>query len=113
MAPSAPALLSITIDWPSACESGLTITRAVRSAAPEGGNGTTRRIGFDGYWASAPCMKSESASAKRQASLCIVVSSFAASLRQAVYERCDGGQRLVGPLAERTVAAAVQLDELA
>src|SRR5688572_14968442 len=51
MAPSAPGLVSMMTGWPSAWLSGVAKMRAPSSAAPPGGNGTTRRTGLSGYWA--------------------------------------------------------------
>jgi len=47
--PPAPGRLSTTIDVPSASPSLCASVRAMMSVAPLDGNGTTSRIGFDGY----------------------------------------------------------------
>jgi hypothetical protein len=44
----APARFSITIDWPSARESGSAIARDTKSAAPPGAKPTTSLIGRAG-----------------------------------------------------------------
>ena len=49
MAPSAPGLVSMMIDCPSAWLSGAVKMRAPSSAAPPGGKGTTSRMGLSGY----------------------------------------------------------------
>ena len=49
MLPLAPPRLSRTIGWPSVSVISGASGRATASAPPPGGNGITRRTGFDGY----------------------------------------------------------------
>ena len=51
--PVAPALLSITIGWPSVSDISCDRTRATASVGPPGGHGTTTRMGRLGYSAAA------------------------------------------------------------
>src|SRR3954466_5002810 len=50
---SAPGRFSTTTGWASCSESAWPMMRVVGSAEPPGGNPTIKRMGFDGYCASA------------------------------------------------------------
>src|SRR5690242_10636496 len=51
--PEAPERFSTTICWPRDSESLAARSLPTTSTLPPGGNGDTRRIAFDGYWAAA------------------------------------------------------------
>src|SRR5712671_3451290 len=58
--PPAPPRLSTRICWPRAADHDWPTRRAVASTDSPAGKGTTRRIGFVGYCAKAPCARASS-----------------------------------------------------
>src|SRR5437868_1924612 len=86
----APGLLSITTGWPRRGASFSPIERATMSTPPPGGKGTTKRIGFAGYCASAAAGASARKTARMQNRVGVFIRTLDTFVEWATEEvRCD------------------------